>query len=61
MFKRGQLVRTKRNGVGVIRRVSQKVKGRYLLSSPEWDFDMYFQEREIVELIGNNFKFKGAK
>lgn len=61
MFKKGQLVKTKHNGNGVVKHVSRRVVDRYLLSSPEWDFDMYFQEREIVELIGNNFKFKGAK
>ena len=61
MFKKGQLVRTRHHGKGVIKHVSQRVADRYLLTNPYWDFDMYFQGREIVELIGNNFKFKGAK
>nr|DAV78913.1 MAG TPA: hypothetical protein [Caudoviricetes sp.] len=59
MFKHGQLVKTKDCGYGVIVRGS-KIPGRYFLTNPYWDFDMWFYEYELT-LIGNNFKFKGAK
>lgn len=60
MFKNGQLVKTKCNGVGVIKHVSPIVAGRYLITNPYWSFGMWYRENELT-LIGNNFKFKGAK
>lgn len=60
MFKKGQLVKTVWSHYGIIKRVPNKVPGSYYLTHPEWCFDMWFHEDEIT-LIGNNFKFKGAK
>ena len=60
MFKKGQLVKTGYNGYGVIRHVSDRLVGLYLITNPYWSFGMWYRENELT-LIGNNFKFKGAK
>lgn len=60
MFKKGQLVKTVWGHYGIIKRVSNKVPASYYLTLPERCFGMWFREDEIT-LIGNNFKFKGAK
>lgn len=60
MFKKGQLVRTNCGSYGVIRMVTEKVADSYYITNPSWDFGMRFYGSEL-KLIGNNFKFKGAK
>lgn len=61
MFKKGQLVKTRDYGYyGVIKLVLDKVNGSYYITNPEWAFGLWYREHEL-ELIGNNFKFKGAK
>ena len=61
MFKKGQLVRTRHSGYyGVIKRVSNKVNGMYYVTNTDRAFGLWYRERELI-LIGNNFKFKGAK
>lgn len=61
MFKRGQLVKTKDYGYyGVIEQISNKVGGMYYIRTPGWRFGKWCFWCDL-ELIGNNFKFKGAK
>lgn len=60
MLKKGQLVKTKCNGVGVIRHVSKRLVDLYLITNPYWSFGIWYRGHELT-LIGNNFKFKGAK
>lgn len=63
MFKKGQLVKTLNGVYGVIEKESIVRLGAYLVRflggdglSTAW----YYQPNEL-KLIGNNFKFKGAK
>lgn len=63
MFKKGQLVKTLNGVYGVIEKESTVYLGDYLARflgvgglSTAW----YYQPNEL-KLIGNNFKFKGAK
>lgn len=63
MFKKGQLVKTLNGVYGVIEKESTVHQGYYLVRflgeaglSTAW----YYQPNEL-KLIGNNFKFKGAK
>lgn len=61
MFKKGQLVRTRYSGYyGVIKRVSDKANGLYYVTNTDQALGLWYRERELI-LIGNNFKFKGAK
>lgn len=61
MFKKGQLVKMRYSGYyGVIKRVSNKVKGMYYVTNTDLAFGLWHRERELI-LIGNNFKLKGAK
>lgn len=61
MFKKGQLVKTKDyDYYGVIEQISSKVSGMYHIYSPDRRFGKWCFGDEI-KLIGNNFKFKGAK
>lgn len=60
MFKKGQLVKTNGGSYGVIRMVSEKVSDSYYITNHSWDFGMWLYGSKL-ELIGNNFKFKGAK
>lgn len=61
MFKKGQLVKTKRSGhYAIVKRVSNEVPGIYYIAHPYWHFDLLVREDGIA-LIGNNFKFKGGK
>lgn len=61
MFKKGQLVKTKDYGYhGVIEQISNNINGRYYIGTPDGCFGMWCSEDEL-KLIGNNFKFKGAK
>lgn len=60
MFKNGQLVKTNGYGNGVIIHVSEVAPGRYLLANHGLKWCMWFSHWELT-LIGNNFKFKGAK
>ena len=61
MFKKGQLVKTKRGRhYAIVKRVSNEVSGIYYIAHPYWHFDLLVGEDGIA-LIGNNFKFKGVK
>lgn len=61
MFKKGQLVKTKDYGYyGVIEQISNDVIGMYYIYIPDGRFGKWCFGDEIT-LIGNNFKFKGAK
>lgn len=58
MFKKGQLVKTK--DYGVIEQISNKVNGMCYIRTPNQRFGKWCFE-DWLTLIGNNFKFKGAK
>lgn len=61
MFKKGQLVKVKDYGYyGAIERISSKVNGMCYIRTPNQRFGKWCFEDELT-LIGNNFKFKGAK
>lgn len=61
MFKKGQLVKTKRSGQYVI--VTQD-EDEFSIAVDVWGFVRKkhgYAFRDNLELIGNNFKFKGPK
>lgn len=63
MFKNGQLVRTINGIYGVIEKESTVYLGAYIVRSLAGDrlsTAWYYRPNELT-LIGNNFKFKGAK
>lgn len=62
MFKKGQLVKTIYGNFAVIEKKSTVYRSSYVVSLPEPGLNSaaYFREHEM-KLIGNNFKFKGAK
>lgn len=61
MFKKGQLVKTKDYSYyGVIEQISNKVNGMCYIRTPNQRFGKWCFEDGLT-LIGNNFKFKGAK
>ena len=66
MFKKGQLVKTVHgfgSVIGVVERESTVYPGSYIVRYFRRDgltSTVYFKDSEL-ELIGNNFKFKGAK
>ena len=63
MFKKGQLVRTIYGSLGVIEMKSTVYRNSYIvrfLGGDGLSTACYYQPNEL-ELIGNNFKFKGAK
>lgn len=62
MFKKGQLVKTA-YGFGVVGKESVVYPGSYIIRYIRWDgltSSVYYEANEL-KLIGNNFKFKGAK
>lgn len=63
MFKRGQLVKTMYGSFGIIEKKSTVYRSSYVVSVLRWhglSSTAYYREYEM-KLIGNNFKFKGAK
>lgn len=63
MFKKGQLVKTLNGIYGVIEKESTVYLGAYIVRSLAGDVlstAWYYRPNEL-KLIGNNFKFKGAK
>lgn len=63
MFKRGQLVRTIYGSLGVIEKKSTVYRNSYVVRLHQeqgLNTAAYYREYE-TKLIGNNFKFKGAK
>ena len=63
MFKKGQLVKTMYGSLGIIEKKSTVYRDSYvvrLLMRNGLSPAAYYREHEM-ELIGNNFKFKGAK
>lgn len=63
MFKKGQLVKTLNGVYGVIEKESTVRLGDYLVRFIGGDglSTAWYYEANDLELIGNNFKFKGAK
>ena len=62
MFKKGQLVKTMYGSFGIIKKKSTVYRSSYvvsLLSEHGLSSAAYYREYEI-NLIGNNFKFKGG-
>lgn len=63
MFKKGQLVKTLNGVYGVIEKESTVFLGDYIvrfLGEAGFSTAWYYRPNEL-KLIGNNFKFKGAK
>lgn len=63
MFKKGQLVKTINGIYGLIEKESTVYLGAYIVRSLGGDglsTAWYYRPNELA-LIGNNFKFKGAK
>lgn len=60
MFKKGQLVKTIHGVLGVIIAASDKGEDLYVIFNISGNFGMRSHGSEL-KLIGNNFKFKGAK
>ena len=66
MFKKGQLVKTMYGSLGIIEKKSTMYRSSYVVSllrgHGEYGLSSaaYYREYEM-KLIGNNFKFKGAK
>lgn len=63
MFKKGQLVKLKCGIYGIIETKSVLFSGEYRVSvmREKVEFAKKYFPGEALELIGNNFKFKGAK
>lgn len=63
MFRKGQLVKTMYGSLGIIEKKSTVYRSSYvvsLLRELGLSSTAYYREYEM-KLIGNNFKFKGAK
>lgn len=63
MFKKGQLVKSVHGFVGVVEKESTVYLGSYIvryLGRGGLSSAHYYRSNELT-LIGNNFKFKGAK